>query len=584
MTFSIYGVSRSGKDYLIQKLKEFFEAKGLSLLHITGSTTLNEMAESRYSKRFKFLTDDEKNSLRIAFIEYIHKAEEANPFIVVDGHCAFYDTKGKLVSVFTEYDLKCYDKFFYLDTNPDDIVDRMSASEGDKKNTSITSQDVQRWQNYEIDEMTKTLLDEDKELHIVRFDNDFCLEYIFDEVTSNKYDSKAIATEMLSEITLNNSTVILTDCDKTLSIEDSTDIALNFVGASKKPLKDIFEGDRYSNYQMMLANRYYDSVQAFTHKYLDKVCDAITLNYGIINDLKSKNDVDIIAISAGNSDIWKNVINKCGLDATVLRNNEVISKYVKYYVAKSLKERGKFVIAIGDSFLDSLMLCKANIGYLATKGYRANIEAFIQANKQIRQLSYYEYRYEGILTEDSIVSTKILPLTAETQSLIAVCKSNSGAGGKKLREAHSKMGSLVAKMIAKDYSNEKFIVVIMMRSGLSFGLGIADELDCPVLFYDDKNTGALAEQLKDNPQLRDCRMILCDGVVNTGKTILELAEMYRNYHPIIATNVISEKYNSNSMIPVYASRISKNSYTGAKQKTISNGKGPDTSDRLFKLL
>ena len=94
----------------------------------------------------------------------------------------------------------------------------------------------------------------------------------------------------------------------------------------------------------------------------------------------------------------------------------------------------------------------------------------------------------------------------------------------------------------------------------------------------------LAEQLKDNPQLRDCRMILCDGVVNTGKTILELAEMHRNYHPIIATNVISEKYNSNSMIPVYASRISKNSYTGAKQKTISNGKGPDTSDRLFKLL
>ena len=67
-------------------------------------------------------------------------------------------------------------------------------------------------------------------------------------------------------------------------------------------------------------------------------------------------------------------------------------------------------------------------------------------------------------------------------------------------------------------------------------------------------------------------------------TILELAEMHRNYHPIIATNVISEKYNSNSMIPVYASRISKNSYTGAKQKTISNGKGPDTSDRLFKLL
>jgi hypothetical protein len=44
MTFSIYGVSRSGKDFLIQKLKEYFESRGKSLLHVNGSATLNEMA------------------------------------------------------------------------------------------------------------------------------------------------------------------------------------------------------------------------------------------------------------------------------------------------------------------------------------------------------------------------------------------------------------------------------------------------------------------------------------------------------------------------------------------------------------
>ena len=182
MTFSIYGVSRSGKDYLIQKLKEYFESRGKLLLHVNGSATLNEMASERYAKKFKELTENEKNELRISFIEYIHEVERENPYVVVDGHYAFYDGEGNLFKVFTEYDLRCYEKFFYLDTNPEDIVNRMKNSEGEKKNTSMTAKAVYAWQNFEIDEMTKDLLEADKELHIIRFDNDFCLEYIFDKV------------------------------------------------------------------------------------------------------------------------------------------------------------------------------------------------------------------------------------------------------------------------------------------------------------------------------------------------------------------------------------------------------------------
>ncbi len=584
MTFSIYGVSRSGKDYLIQKLKEFFEINGLTLLHINGSATLNEMAESRYSKRFKFLTDDEKNSLRIAFIEYIHEKERCNPYIVVDGHYAFYDAEGKLFSVFTEYDLKCYEKFFYLDTNPDDIVDRMRTSDGEKKNTSMTSQDVRTWQNYEIDEMTKTLLGDDKELHIIKYDSDFCLKYIYDTVTSDKYDSKAIAEKMIKGISLKNTTVILTDCDKTLSFEDSTNIALEYIGASKLPLKDIFGGDRYSNYQMMLANMYYENIGAFTDESLEAIVERITINQEIVDDLKSKKNADILAISAGNSIAWKRILSNCGLNATVLQNYGLTSKYVKYYVANLLRKRGKFVIAIGDSLLDSLMLTEANLSYLATKGYRANIEAFIRANPKIRQLSYFEYKYDDVVTEKCVLSIKALPSSKETQSLIDVCKSSSGVTGKKLREAHGKLGVLIARLIAKDHPNEKFAVVIMMRSGLSFGLGVADSLDAPVLFYDGNNKELFSEQLKGNPQLTDYRMILCDGVVNTGKSIMELANAYSEYNPIIATNVISEKYESSDMMPIYASRVSQNSYTGSKRKTVSDGEGPDTSDRLFNLI
>ncbi len=584
MTFSIYGVSRSGKDYLIRNLQNYFTERGCELLHVNGSATLNEMAIETYSRHFNKLNEEQKNNLRVKFIELIHKLEETNSYIVVDGHYAFYDSEGKLFTVFTEYDRYCYNKFFYLDTNPEDIILRMSASEGEKKNTIMTAENIKIWQDFEIAEMTDVLLRDDKELHIVRYDNDFCLEYIYDAVTSDRYDSKAIASKMLEKLNVVNSTVILTDCDKTFSVEDTTNIALDNIGASKSPLKTIFGGDRYSNYQMMMANHYYESVGAFTDETKRIICEKITINKGLVEDLQNKSGVSIIAISAGNSDVWRCIIENNGLKANVIQNDGIISKYVKYYVAKLLRESGKFVIAIGDSILDSLMLTESNLGYIATKGYRKNIEVFLKSNPQIKQLSYFEYKYENVTTGGNILSIKSLPITKDTQSLIDICKSDSGANGKKLREAHSKMGSLVAKMITKDYSNEKFVVVIMMRSGLSFGLGIADELDCPVLFYDDKNKGALAEQLKDNPQLRDCRMILCDGVVNTGKTILEVASAYSSYHPVVATNVISEKYDSNNMIPVYTSRISEHSYTGAKQLTISNGKGPDTSDRLFNLM
>ena len=584
MTFSIYGVSRSGKDYLIQKLKEYFKKQGIQLLHVNGSATLNDMADRVYSKRFKKLTDEEKNILRIDFIKYIHELEESNPYIVVDGHYAFYGNDGNLFKVFTEYDLACYEKFFYLDTNPDFIVERMRASEGEKKNTSMTAREISVWQNFEIDEMTKELIQDDKELHIVKFETDFCLEYIFDAVTTDKYDSKIIAKKMLSEINLSHETVILTDCDKTLSVEDSTNIALDYVGASKVPLKDIFKGDRYSNYQMALAEDYYNSTNAFTDEALAVICDQITVNHPLIDDLKSKKDTDILAITAGNSVAWQRILAANGMNITVLNNNGLISKYVKYFVAKQLRTMGKFVVAIGDSLLDSMMLIKANIAYLATKGYRTNIEAFLKSNPSIRQLSYFEYKYDNVITEDSILSIKTLKNTAESKTLIELCKSDSGITGKKLREAHYKLGSLVSKMIAEDYPNEKLAIVIMMRSGLSFGSGIADELDCPVLFYENENIELLKAQLEESPQLSEYRMVLCDGVVNTGKSINELAYALGGYKPIIATNVISDKFNSSEMIPIYASRISKNSFTGAKQKTISNGKGPDTSDRLFNLM
>ena len=64
----------------------------------------------------------------------------------------------------------------------------------------------------------------------------------------------------------------------------------------------------------------------------------------------------------------------------------------------------------------------------------------------------------------------------------------------------------------------------------------------------------------------------------------EIVARMVGYNTIIATNVISSKFNVDYIHPIYATRISGRSFVGAKQQTISDGKGPDTSDRLFRNL
>lgn len=123
----------------------------------------------------------------------------------------------------------------------------------------------------------------------------------------------------------------------------------------------------------------------------------------------------------------------------------------------------------------------------------------------------------------------------------------------------------------------------MMRSGLPFGQGIADYLDCTELFCYNNNVEDISNEINSNPEFDDKLLIICDGVVNSGKTVNSLASVVAS-RKVIATNVISMEYKSSLHCPIYATRISSNSYVGAKQRVVAEGKGPDTSDRLFRTM
>jgi len=162
---------------------------------------------------------------------------------------------------------------------------------------------------------------------------------------------------------------------------------------------------------------------------------------------------------------------------------------------------------------------------------------------------------------------------------IAYSKSSSQISGYKLRNSHYKLGNCLAKKIKKEWNKECYTVFCMMRSGLCFAFGIADELErlaseVKIIFSSDDFSIS-------NVDVKES-IIIVDGVINSGKTILGIMARLKNEQVLIATNVISKKAcDILSEYEVYAVRVSDNYYVGTKEKIISMGKGPDTSERLF---
>lgn len=176
-------------------------------------------------------------------------------------------------------------------------------------------------------------------------------------------------------------------------------------------------------------------------------------------------------------------------------------------------------------------------------------------------------------------------LEQSEQYLIEWCKSNSGKTGYQLRNAHNDLGAHIGNIIHTTFFEQsKFAILILMRAGLPFGLGIADSLEkkgnnVAVHFVNDHINDELITLIEGRT------IILADAVINSGKSIsaiyTKLSQNVKNTI-VIATTVIPRNSVSNfENLNLMTVRVSDNQYQGAKVNTIKNGKGPDTGDRLF---
>lgn len=581
MIIAIYGVSASGKDHLIGQLLSYLAERGYPAEHVRGSETLNTEAQRVFNAGFGALSEEDRAMLRTAFPKSLAKREQASFNVIVDGHYAFLSDSGDPYTVFTDADLEAYDAFFYLDTSPETVSQRIASERGER----VDPEDVSKLKEYEIAGLSARLMERGEELHVIRNDGEPTLRYI-SEVICGRHSSAAIARNLVSKLgdLKGQGVVALVDCDKTLVLEDTTSVLIGNTGAGAAHLRDIYALDRYSNYQDYMARSWLAENAPVSEEAAKRVSDAVTLNAALVEDLARAKGIPVLAITAGNEAIWKRVISEHGIEATLLCSDDAMSKYVKYHVVKELQEAGKFVVAFGDSMMDSLMLEQADRSYIVSnKGHRASIASLLKRDSAIRQLGYSAYQYAGVHADPRACWVRCISDADErTKSDIEICRSRSGSCGRELRLAHYRLGETVGRIIERDFAGEALVAVVMMRSGLPFGQGIADVLDCPEFFFDGD-----AEKLRDSivaGGYASCTLVLVDGVINTGVTLKRIADELAGLKMVAAANVVSSKCETDALLRIYAARVSENSYVGAHQWEQTGGKGPDTSDRLFATL
>ncbi|MHA2799842.1 HAD hydrolase family protein [Vibrio harveyi] len=376
MKLAIYGVSRSGKDYLIKNVIAYLqETTLLTAIHIEGSKTLNALAQDMFSQPFKSLEESRKRTLREKFTEIVNEKNSEYDLVLVDGHYSFIDGDSYQV-VFTEQDEYVYDHFFYLDTPSEMVVDFSRKSKGDKRNLEITVEQVRNWKKYEKCKLDKICNNQRKELVILDEDTRSSIQFIsyWLRSYSSKLCNQSSALSFYNkhkELLEKSNQVILVDCDKTVSINDGTYDFCRHLGLRKEELKYIFRNDRYTSYQFFKVwNLYKKNSSIKVEEAANQSLQKIKLSQSLSSYLSSKKDSIVIGVTSGVFDIWSLVNEKHQIFDVLLGNSckpeieYLVTPLFKKEIANLLREKGKHVVAIGDSMIDIPMLEAANQGYL----------------------------------------------------------------------------------------------------------------------------------------------------------------------------------------------------------------------------
>ncbi|WBF66929.1 AAA family ATPase [Desulfovibrio subterraneus] len=426
MKIAIYGVSRAGKDYLIEKVVAQLNAGDqMRALHMKGSATLNILAKKNFNTSFKALTEEKKESLRREFVRLMEKNEAEYDVVLVDGHYAFMDGKEYRV-VFTEDDRNAYDAFFYLDTPSERIVQFSQNSQGDKKNAEITAEEVRLWKSFEKDQMTSLCRDLNKELMVLAGKTAVSVEVITSYVSRQRIAerNRDILKSKITDIAKQQRTelTILLDADGTLIPYDSAEIMAKFLNdINVDDIKTIFKRyDAYCFSAFYDVAKYYSSNNSYDDFVIasERAAKEVEIRSEFIQ-LFDEVDANFIILTAGFSLLWRNVIEKYNLKnisliaGNTLYDECIVGQSEKGFVVDVLKSMGKSVICFGDALVDRDMFLKSDLGYLMLDERKRSIIPHLENDYRFEYVSF------GSLTIESMKHTTFDEIKRKIQQVSA---------------------------------------------------------------------------------------------------------------------------------------------------------------------
>lgn len=419
MNIQILGISRSGKNYLIEHLVDYFNREDPNtILFVKGSATLNDFSIKKFGMPLSETSEEQKNELRLDFCPWLTNLSQTTNYkhIIVDGHFCF-SIGGKLVQSFSREERDIFDAFFYLDTPAPKIIENAKRGDHNHDVATMSEEQINEWKETEIHGLQRFLKEIDKELIIVDDQIDDIIDFFRFLFQDKKllWDAKFIAEELIRthQRTIDQyEKILLIDCDKTITVKDTTYDFCEKLGIEKQKLKKIYINERYTSYQFFKAAKLYSSVSV--QQYDQAAYFAATraiLNQTLIEDVKSwGKDYLSIGITSGILRSWEFVQSSVQFPQYVWGGSNLktdhflISKFTKYQIVKILQQQGKYVMAVGDSMVDVMMLEAANTAFLiANDKLNDSIERYLKSHKtDFSQLQYSSCQYLNVPSKKSL--------------------------------------------------------------------------------------------------------------------------------------------------------------------------------------
>lgn len=168
-----------------------------------------------------------------------------------------------------------------------------------------------------------------------------------------------------------------------------------------------------------------------------------------------------------------------------------------------------------------------------------------------------------------------------------------------LSEIHKKLGELLSYKLLEEFkikeieidhvqgkkigydldSKEMFLIIVLMRGGLYVAEGFKNIFDNKYNFEMINSVDEI-ERIKETYDIENNNIVIIDSVINTGKSIKEIVDLFPNNKKIYIVSLVMQENAKKIFIDYtnlvfYISRLSKNFYIG---------KGNiDTGNRLFRV-